>query len=203
MLSTSADLARSGLTRDEIIRKVASGELRRIRAGVYARAVDGLPPGDPDDGVPAYEAARRGFLERTRAAARSIEPGTVISHGSALALYRLPLYDVPLGRPTVTRHRDGRGGGRRSSALVSANLPLDGVTGIVEGIPVTSPARTIIDVTRTVGLESGVCAADQAIRRRLCTAGDLLMEAEAAPEPHVPVHCRRCALGYPNRCWNR
>ncbi|MBS7549593.1 hypothetical protein KHA85_16300, partial [Dietzia sp. Marseille-Q0999] len=43
-----------------------------------------------------------------------------------------------------------------------------------------SPARTIVDVARTSGLESGVCAADQAIRRGLCTRFDLQVEAEAA-----------------------
>lgn len=129
--------------------------------------------------VPAHEARQRAFLARTLAAARVVEAGTVISHGSALALYGLPLYDVPLGLPTVTRHREG-GGSRRSSALTCANLPLDGATMMLDGIPVTTPARTIIDVTRTVGMESGVCAADEAIRKNLCTRRDLQAEAVAA-----------------------
>lgn len=179
-LSTFADLARSGLTHDDIARRINRGELRRLRSGVYAHVADDDSAGHDGDRLPAYEVARRGFLERTLAAARSVEPETVISHGSALALYGLPLYEVPLRLPTATRHRDGRGGGRRSSALICANLPLDGATGMVDGIPVTSPARTIIDVARTVSLESGVCAADEAVRRELCTTRDLQLEAEAA-----------------------
>lgn len=150
--------------------------MHRLRSGVYIER-----DGDAAtvDGVPSYESARRDFVERSRAAARSIEPGTVLSHGSALALHGLPLYGVPLDRPSATRHRPG-GGSRRSSALTCWNIPLDGSTAVVDGVPVTSPARTIIDVARTVGLESGVCAGDEAIRRGLVTRSDLQGEADAA-----------------------
>ena len=177
-LSTYADLARGGLTHDDIARLIASGELRRVRTGVYAHAADeGAGGGRP--GEPTYERRRRLFVERTVAAAHAVEPGTVFSHASALALHGLPLHGLDLGRPTATRHRAG-GGSRRSSALTVANLPLDGVVQMLDGIPVTAPARSIIDVARTAGLESGVCAADQAIRRGLCTRRDLRAEADAA-----------------------
>lgn len=180
-LSTSAELTRGGLTHSDIAKLVDHGRLIRLRKGVYAH-VDGSGSrvgGGADHERPAHEVRERAFLERTLAAARSIEPGTVISHGSALALHGLPLHGIPLGLPTVTRHRAG-GGSRRSSALICANLPLEGVVTDVDGIPVTSPARTIIDVARTVGLESGVCAADAALRRTLCSRSQLRDEAEAA-----------------------
>lgn len=178
-LSTYADLARGGLTHADIARLIANGELRRVRTGVYAHAADDAGPDGRSPGEPAYERRRRVFVERTAAAARAVEPGTVFSHASALALHGLPLHGMVLDRPTATRHRAG-GGSRRSSALIVANLPLDGVVQMLDGIPVTSPARTIVDVARTSGLESGVCAADQAIRRGLCTRFDLQVEAEAA-----------------------
>lgn len=178
-LSTYADLARGGLTHDDIARLIASGELRRVRTGVYAHVADDAGPDGRRPGEPAYERRRRIFVERTLAAAHAVEPGTVFSHASALALYGLPLHGVALDRPTATRHREG-GGSRRSSAITVANLPLDEVVQMVDGIPVTSPARTIIDVARTSGLESGVCAADQAIRRGLCTRLELQAEAGAA-----------------------
>lgn len=44
----------------------------------------------------------------------------------------------------------------------------------------TSPARSIVDVARTVGVESGVCAADEAIRRKLCTRFELQTQVDAA-----------------------
>lgn len=172
-LLSLADLAARGIDRRESAKLVDRGRLTRLRSGLY------VDRGGAGDGVPAFEAARRDFLDRTRAAARSIEPGTVMSHGSALALYTLPLYDVPLDRPTATRYRAGSGS-RRSSALTCWNLPLDGSTAEVDGIQVTSPARTIIDVARTVSLESGVCAGDEAIRRNLVTRRDLQAEADAA-----------------------
>ena len=178
-LSTYADLARGGLTHADIARLIASGELRRVRTGVYAHAADDAGPDGRSPGEPAYERRRRVFVERTAAAARAVEPGTVFSHASALALHGLPLHGMVLDRPTATRHRAG-GGSRRSSALRVANLPLDGVVQMLDGIPVTSPARTIVDVARTSGLESGVCAADQAIRRGLCTRLDLQVEADKA-----------------------
>lgn len=179
MFSTFADLARGGLTHADITRLVDAGDLIRLRAGVYAHAGTCAGATARDDGVPEYKLREWDFLDRSLAAAMSVEPGTVISHGSALALHGLPLHEVPLALPTVTRHRPG-GGSRRSTALVCSNLPLDGVVTEVGGVPVTTPARTIIDVARTVSLESGVCAADEAIRKRLCTRGELRVEAEAA-----------------------
>lgn len=180
-LLSLADLAARGIDRRGAAQLVAQGRLKRLRSGLYVESDDDRAPDGAGarDAVPAYEAVRRDFLDRTRAAARSIEPGTVLSHGSALALYALPLYGVPIDRPSATRYRPG-GGSRRSSALTCWNLPIDGSTSMVDGIPVTSPARTIIDVARTVGLESGVCAGDEAIRRRLVTRSDLQAEADAA-----------------------
>ncbi|WP_299020521.1 hypothetical protein [uncultured Dietzia sp.] len=175
-LLSPADLAARGIDRRETAKLVDRGRLRRLRSGLYIERDD--EPGSVA-GVPSYEAARRDFLDRTRAAARAIEPGTVISHGSALALHGLPLHGVPLDRPSATRHRPG-GGSRRSSALTCWNLPVVGSTTVVDGIEVTSPARTIIDVARTVSLESGVCAGDAAIRRSLVTRSDLQAEADAA-----------------------
>ncbi|HHX84392.1 MAG TPA: DUF559 domain-containing protein [Actinomycetales bacterium] len=176
-LVTAAELIRGGCTREAIAKKVGGGELRRLRDGVYAVA-DG--EGDRGD-LPAHEVARRRFVERSLAAARVLLPGTALSHGSALALHDLPLYDVPVDLPTATRSRSGGGGGgRRSTGLACASGPLDGVVTHVYGVPVTAVPRTIVDVTRTVGLESGVCAADEAIRRGMCTRSDLQREAEAA-----------------------
>lgn len=167
------DFAARGVSRAEVARRVSSGEFGRLRSGLYVER------GEVAEELPAYEMARRDFIDRSLAAARSVEPGTVISHGSALALYGLPLYGVPLDCPTATRHRAG-GGTRRSSALSCANLPLEGVVREIEGIAVTSPARSIVDVARTVGVESGVCAADEALRRKLCTRFELQSQVDAA-----------------------
>lgn len=175
-LVTAGELARQGLTRPDIAKKVRNGELRRLRNGVYAVSVDGVGP----DGLPAHEVARRSFLDRSVAAAKVLMPGTALSHGSALVLHDLPLYGVPLTVPTATRPRAGGGGGRRGTALACSSAPLAGAVTHVLEVPVTTVPRTIIDVTRTVGLESGVCAADEALRRDMCTRAQLEAEALVA-----------------------
>ena len=50
----------------------------------------------------------------------------------------------------------------------------------VDGIPVTTPARTIVDVARSSPFTGAGCAADEALRRNLCSSGDLASELEAA-----------------------
>jgi len=75
---------RAGLTRQQVARRVRSGHWRRLRAGVYCRALD-------------WDAAdRRGrhLLEAT-AALMSAPGGCVISHASAAAAHDLPMPFAP------------------------------------------------------------------------------------------------------------
>ncbi|MBD3785275.1 MAG: hypothetical protein IE926_20405 [Micrococcales bacterium] len=54
----------------------------------------------------------------------------------------------------------------------------------VQGLSVTPPARTVVDLARTGTLESAVAAADHALRNGLCTVADLSAEV-AAVAPRV------------------
>ena len=51
---------------------------------------------------------------------------------------------------------------------------------MVDGVLITSPARTVFDVARSLPWEYGVAAADSALRLGLCSAEDLLDVLEAA-----------------------
>lgn len=138
-----------GLTARQIERRIASGRLYRVWRGVYA-------VGRP----------QLGRLGRWMAAALACGPGAVLSHGSAAALWgfgaELPgLVEIslPPGRssqlPGVRAHRR------------AALEPSDATTH--EGIPVTSPTRTLIDEATQLPprrLERAVNEADKLDRVR-------------------------------------
>ncbi|WP_314035436.1 type IV toxin-antitoxin system AbiEi family antitoxin domain-containing protein [Dietzia sp. CH92] len=147
-----------------------TGQLYRVRHGVYALASD-LPTG-PNQAEAMLEI-------RSRAAAGSISPGTALSHTSALVLHGLPVHDLDTRRVTTTRHRPGSGS-RRGRSSICHNLDLADAVTEVDGIPVTTPARTIVDVARSSPFTGAVCAADEALRRELCSPAELADELDAA-----------------------
>ncbi|AYF75185.1 hypothetical protein D7D52_16400 [Nocardia yunnanensis] len=106
----------------------------------------------------ASAAARR---ERHRELIRSIVPemvaGTVVSHQSAAVLYGAMLWRTPLERICVTRNR--RGGGKTRPLVKVHGSPVDSLVEL-DGLPVTTPARTVLDLALSLPLESAVVASD-------------------------------------------
>jgi very-short-patch-repair endonuclease len=93
-------------------------------------------------------------------------PDLVASHESAAYLHGIDLL-LPTGttvpRVTLTRSRPERGRSLVRGALIRvAMLPRDHVTTAL-GIPVTTVARTVMDIARTTGFMEGVVAADSAL----------------------------------------
>jgi hypothetical protein len=129
------------------------GSLRAIRRGAYITD----PSEDP--------AAQHALL--VRAALAELSPDAVVSHVSAAVLHGLRVWGVPLDRVTVTRAR--RRSGARAGSRVHvhcAPLEADEIV-LVEGVPVTSVPRTVVDVARTVGFEQAVVVADAALEAGL------------------------------------
>ncbi|MGG5259798.1 hypothetical protein [Phycicoccus avicenniae] len=63
---------------------------------------------------------------------------------------------------------------------VHVGAPLEAVDR--DGVRVSDPARTVVDLARTCSLETALCAADHALRHGLCTVADLDgAAAEVAP----------------------
>jgi hypothetical protein len=100
-------------------------------------------------------------------------PG-VLSHVSAAVMHGLPLWNVPLGRVHVTRRPPASGSGSARIHLHIARLPDDELT-VLDGLPVTSLPRTVVDVARTVPFESAVVTADAALATKK-TSHDALAE---------------------------
>ncbi len=97
-------------------------------------------------------------------------PLPVASHYAAAALWGLPI----LGRfPSVVDvTRDASSGG--GSRLVRAHRVLDSPPAVqIAGVPVTTAARTVVDLARSGDLAAGLITADAALHARLCRLPDL------------------------------
>lgn len=169
-LVSITELKERGVSRRRLETYLRSGDLVRVRRGQY------IAGGDMPTGVSATEDR----LElRTRAAASTHQEGTVVSHVSALAVHGLPVYDLDTRRVTTTRHRPRRGS-RIGDAAICHSADLDGAVTHVEGLPVTSVARTVVDVARQRRFAGALCAADAALKTGKCTLADLRSELDAA-----------------------
>jgi very-short-patch-repair endonuclease len=136
-------------------RWLRSGRLHRLHAGVFALG---------------HRAIRRGTREM--AAVLACGAAAVVSHRSAAALWGL-LDHLPIGSP-VTVTLVGGGPHRRrgiDARRVRTLDPHDRRT--LHGIPVTSPARTILDLAaelNAAGLERVIA---EGLRKKLFTEHDL------------------------------
>jgi predicted transcriptional regulator of viral defense system len=154
-----AQLVYAGLTRNEIDHRVAMQRLRLMHRGVYA-----------------VGHRRLTVQGRWMAAVLACGKGTVLSHESAAALRELRRVGsgaIHVTVPGVTG-RKRRTGIRlhRSTTLTARDVTVH------EGIPVTTVARTIIDLARVLPTDALEKVVDRADQRRLVDFADL---REATP----------------------
>lgn len=149
----SAQLAAIGMTPNDIRGKVRSGKLQRIRRGAYHEGEEELSP-----------------LNKHIQLIHSSLPGThatsIVSHASAAVLHGLPVPAGHLGRVWMTRRSSGHGDGGRYLVVRASPLDDQEVT-TLDGIAVTSLARTAADLARTLPREWGVIVCDAALRSGL------------------------------------
>ncbi len=151
--------AASPLGGDALLRAEAAGQLRRLRRGAYV----GVDHWDALDATAQHALVVRAVL--------SAQPGALVSHRSAAALWGLPV----IGRRDEAVHLTvAVGSGGRSTRGVRRHQWAGAVSeGCLDGIRVTSPARTLVDVGRSAGLLAAVVAGDAALRAGLVTVADL------------------------------
>jgi hypothetical protein len=87
----------------------------------------------------------------------------IVSHQSAAVLLGLPLWDVPLDRVHLTRRPKAWSDSGRLLCCHVARLRDDEVTE-VDGVTVTNPVRTALDLARSPPHEAAVVAVDTALR---------------------------------------
>jgi hypothetical protein len=178
--------AHHGISRALLWKRAKAGVIEHCRTGVY-RVADNAPG-------PSAE------LFATLLMVGWPDGRAAISHHSALYLWRI-LDDRPAGidvlLPRTAKHAS------RPGLLVHHGPTY--VAESVDGLPVTTPARSIVDVIRGRSREGVVEAIDRALARGLTTARDLLVEADGRGPATVdavmgalrgaipgPGHCIRC-----------
>lgn len=147
-----SDALSSGLSDSEIRRGLRTGELERLAPGIYL-------DGPTAEGLDATERHRI----RARTTGEALPDGTAISHVSAAVLHGLAL-----GRPDLSRvhvSRDGTSGGRRSIGRHLHVVQLGDDVVQVDGVPCTSLARTVADLSCTASVDEVVIAGDSALAR--------------------------------------
>jgi hypothetical protein len=156
LLSRREALAQ-GWSDDELGRLTQRAEWTRLRRGAY---LDARPPRE--------EIARHRLL--VQATLDVLGRPAVVSHQSAAVLWGIPLWGLPLDRVHVTRRPGASTGASRSLHVHVARLPDDDI-GVVDGLVVTGPVRTVLDVVRSAPLDVGVVVLDAALRTGVVDAG--------------------------------
>lgn len=166
--------------RRALSREAARGRLRRLAPGAYLEE-EVWSRLDTD--------ARYRALVHAAATGR-IADDELLCGPSALALWRLPVLST--WPPTVHTVRPSRGRGRRSGILMRHVTSRAEPGDRIDGLPVTSLARTIVDTAATAPLAAGLMTADAALRgsfppgwSRPALARELMVEgAERVPVRH-------------------
>jgi hypothetical protein len=155
-ITTTAELSAAGLSPAKIRTLVRHGELTPVCREAYARA---------ELAAAARSAGPRGERMLSTAAAIAVASKHVFaSHYDAAIVHGLNLLDPPpadvitLSRPHWS---PGSKTGRPGTVTHRVELPASHVR-IRDGIPVTSVARTVVDLARTLPFRSGVVVADSA-----------------------------------------
>jgi len=139
---------------------VRRGRFERVRRGLYR--IQGYPTAEHDDMREAW---------MTVAAT-----GALLSHESALAL--LDLSDNIPNTVHLLVARKHRGLRRPPGVLLHTHPDNEAIPNVWrDGLPLTAPARTLLDVASRVQPEQFSMAVTQALRRGLITTGQLQEEA--------------------------
>jgi very-short-patch-repair endonuclease len=148
-VATTARLVGAGLTRDGIAHRVAHGWLIRRHRGVYLVG----PVAGP-------------FAEEM-AAAMAIGADAGVSNGAAAAMWKIRArIDGPIDVSVGGRHARSRPGIRVHNVSVLERT-------VLNGVPVTTPAWTLLDLAATLAADDLARAVEEARVLRLVTPADL------------------------------
>lgn len=153
-----------GLTSEEVQRMLDRGIWVRIRRGAYA----------PRDSWTALDGVQRHRVV-SAAVMRALGGPAVLGHASAAVVHGLPVWGVDLSDVHVVRGAHGHGSRREAGVMHhAAQLPDDHVVE-VDGLLVTSPARTVADLCRELPFEQAVAVADACLHQG-CASEDEIQE---------------------------
>ncbi len=170
---TRAELLQRGINDDAISRACRAGQIDRVGPGIY--------------GPPTNDSREQRYRELTttwsrKTAQRMARPtDRALADVSAAAVLGLPLWGLPIQR--ITAQDFTRPVGSRESRHV--RLATDRrapAYGFIDGVavPVTTPARTVVDIARRHQRIPAIVVGDAALHAELCTLDDLARELDIA-----------------------
>lgn len=161
----------AGLTEPQVRSLVRSGDLIRVRHGVYAtRSAVEWGKASP----------ARGHVLLVIAVQAAVGPDSVASHQSAALIQELDLFPAASDGVVLTRSKARRCARDKSEGVCFhiAELP-DGHVTKVLGARVTSVPRTVVDLARDSSFMSAVVTADSALRAGVTTKEALVAVCDA------------------------
>ncbi|WP_142119563.1 hypothetical protein [Rarobacter faecitabidus] len=156
----ASELRQKPYSRGQLRSLVDRGTLVRVAYGYYA-AIEVWQNLTPEGR----------HLELARAVARRSDD-LQFSHATAALLHGLPWLSSPPSKAQVNTHR--KGGARSSAVIQRRRVGFDPAPTTVDGLRVTSVARTLLDVACAEPLAVGLACADAALRDRRVTRRQLL-----------------------------
>lgn len=107
----------------------------------------------------------------------SRRPGRALAAGSAGAVLGLPVWGIDV-RQVVMADPSRSPGSRASTGVKLMTDKRPPALTVVDGVLVTSPARTVIDIARTASRVPAIAIGDSALHQELCTMEDLQNELD-------------------------
>lgn len=147
---TTRELLAEGHSSEYLRRAVEQGNLVRVRRGAYAASAS-----------PDARQRHRQLIDATLPGLRD----AVLSHHSAAVVHGIELPHAVPSRVQVIRTRSSKGGGQRNGVVHTrmVRLPPEDIE-CVDGLVVTSRARTVVDLARGMGFDAAVILLDAALR---------------------------------------
>jgi len=160
-----AQLTALGLGRGAIAHRLRQGRLHPVHRGVYLVGHRVAPP-----------------LGREFAALLAVGGGAVVSHRSAARLWSMLREPPGEGEPEIELTvLGGRGESRRGVRVHRAGRPADGDVVVRNGLPVTVPARTLLDLAAVARGRELEWAFEEAVRTGLTSPGELARALDRLP----------------------
>jgi predicted transcriptional regulator of viral defense system len=170
-ICTRADLLATGVQPKRIDAALRSGRLIPLSRGVYARA---------DAAKKARSNADGDYRLRVAGALAIAGADVVVSHQSAARMLGINLLDEATSEITITGPTERGWHSRAGTHRYAIDVPADQIA-VQFGLPVTTAARTVIDLCRQMDFRAGVVAADSALHQRLTSKTELRSVIEKLP----------------------
>lgn len=172
-IATRKMLLASGYDDKALRRAVRSGDLVRVRHGVYA---SGQLWKDLDD--------LQQYAVRCRAAVMLAKTDTFLSHTSALPFLDAPIWNIPRDDVHLSR-TDGKTGRREAGVRQHRGAVLRGDVVIDHGLAVSSATRAALEIVTVAGVEAALVVVTDLVHRGLTSVEKMIERQEASME-HWP-----------------